>query len=308
MDTYQDQPAARGIAAGPIITAPGGLPGAVLDPDLNYEVSSPEEGRAAVEELSRKGAGQIKVYLQGEANGVLYPMLDQATLEAIVEASHQKGMLVRAHVTYIPLLEMAVTAGVDTIEHIPLNLPSAEMDQEAQEVRSQMLASPDPLEAFFEVFPDYPYQLKIMADRGTILVPTLDRPWRELFQLSSQDPELAAVMEIILGLVGRFDEMGGSVGLGTDFNININMPAGIPLGELEMLQAAGLEPLAVIEAGTKNAAVACGLSDQLGTLEPGKIADLIVVAGDPLQDLMVLEDVMLVIKDGLIAFEFNPDE
>jgi hypothetical protein len=63
VDSFQDQLIARGIAAGPIITAPGGLPGVVIDPALNHEVASPEEGRAAVEDLHQRGASQIKVYL-----------------------------------------------------------------------------------------------------------------------------------------------------------------------------------------------------------------------------------------------------
>jgi imidazolonepropionase-like amidohydrolase len=301
---YQDQPAARGIAAGPILTAPGGLPGAVLDPGLNYEVANPEEGRAAVEDLYQGGASQIKVYLQGESNGILYPMLDQETLEAIVEAAHGKGMLVRAHVTYIPLLGMAVSAGVDTVEHIPINTPSAEMDEAALERRDLLLQSPDPLEVFFTAaFPEYQTWLEIMAERGVILVPTLERPYGQIFRAGSQDPLLAGAMKIILGIVGRYHEMGGPVGLGTDFNINIGMAKGIPLAELEMLSAAGLDPLAVIEASTKNAAAACGLGDELGTLEAGKIADLIVIPGDPLADLAVLGEVQLVILDGVVAFD-----
>jgi len=304
IDSYLDQPAARGIYAGPIITAPGGLPGAVMDSALNHEVATPEEGRAAVEDLYQKGASQIKVYLQEEVNGVIYPMLDQDTLEAIVEAAHDKDLIVRAHVTYIPLLEMAVSAGVDTVEHIPLNLPSAEMDAAAVERRNQLLQSPDPLDLMFtEIYPDYQTWLEIMVEREIILVPTLERPYGDLYEAASQDPQMAALMNIILGIVSHFHEMGGSVGLGTDFNINIGMARAIPLKELEMLNAAGLDPLEVIEASTQNAAAACGLRDELGTIEVGKIADLIVVPGDPLKDFAVLGEVTLVIKDGQIAYQ-----
>jgi imidazolonepropionase-like amidohydrolase len=303
VDSFQDQLIARGIAAGPIITAPGGLPGVVIDPALNHEVASPEEGRAAVEDLHQRGASQIKVYLQEEVNGKLYPMLDQETLEAIVEEAHQRGLLVRAHVTYIPLLEMAVSAGVDTVEHIPINSPSADVDEAAAR-RDQLLQSPDPLEMFFsEAFPTYRKSLEIMAEEGTVLVPTLERPFGDIYQASAQDPQMAAVMEIILGIVGQFHELGGSVGLGTDFNINIGMVQGIPVEELEMLSAAGLETLEVIEASTRNAALACGVGEELGTLEVGKIADLIIVPGDPLEDLNNLGEILLVIKDGRIAFQ-----
>jgi imidazolonepropionase-like amidohydrolase len=76
----------------------------------------------------------------------------------------------------------------------------------------------------------------------------------------------------------------------------------MPLNEMEMLLAAGLTPMEIIEAGTRIAAAACGQGDSLGTLEPGKLADVIVVDGDPLEDLAVMEDVVLVILGGEIGF------
>lgn len=116
---YLDQePVARGFEAGPIITAPGGLPDAVLHENLNYEVGSPDEARAAVATLHDRGADVIKVYLQGENNGTTFPMVSEEELAAIVEESHALGVPVRAHVAHASLLDMAVRAGVDTIEHV----------------------------------------------------------------------------------------------------------------------------------------------------------------------------------------------
>ena len=92
--------------------------------------------------------------------------------------------------------------------------------------------------------------------------------------------------------------MGGFVGLSTDWAAG----TGMPLGEMEMLLAAGLTPLEVIEAGTRHAARACGQGGELGTLEPGMLADVIVVDGDPLADLQALSQVVLVIKNGEVAF------
>ena len=99
----------------------------------------------------------------------------------------------------------------------------------------------------------------------------------------------------------RMAEAGGVVGLGTDWNIGTGLEAGIPSGEMEMLLAAGLTPLEVIEAGTRHAATACGRGSELGTLEPGMLADVIVVDGDPLQDLQALSRVVLVVRNGEIV-------
>ncbi len=75
----------------------------------------------------------------------------------------------------------------------------------------------------------------------------------------------------------------------------------MPLTEMNLLMAAGLSPMEVIEAGTRHAAFVCGQDAELGTLEAGKLADIIVVDGDPLGDLRAMERVVAVIKGGEVA-------
>ena len=291
--TVGGDPVARGLRAGPILSAPGGLPGAVLGGGLNYEVATPDEGRAAVEDLQQRGASLIKVYLQQEVGGVSYPMLDEATLAAIIEKAHAIGLPVRAHVTYTSLLKVAVAAGVDAIDHVPINSTQAEQESDTD----------DPTQPTFdEAAREYETQLQEMVEAGIIFVPTLERPYGEFYRLPSPPPEVSFALEIILGIVGKFNELGGAVALGTDFNINTNIEAGMPIGELEMLLAAGLTPIEIIEAGTRNSAAACGQSDELGTLEVGKIADVIVVDGNPLEDITLMNRVTLVLKDGVVSF------
>ncbi|MGB3716594.1 MAG: amidohydrolase family protein [Candidatus Promineifilaceae bacterium] len=298
-----DEPAARGYKAGTIITALGGMPDAVLHANLNYEVGTPEEARAAVVDLHDRSADMIKVYLHGESGGTQYPMLDEELLAAIVEEAHAQGLYVRAHVTYIDLFDMALKADVDTIEHMPINSaqPYFQNDSEA---KLQLFNDADqPLQVFFdEIDPEYEGQLEMMAASGIIMVPTLDRPYGELFRLSDPTREYSIIMEIILGIVRAFHELGGIVALGTDFNIGVGVQAGIPLGEIEMLLATGLTPMEVIIAGTRNAAAACGQANDLGTLESGMLADVIVVDGNPMEDYRVLANVVVVIKNGEIAF------
>ncbi|MCK5549842.1 MAG: amidohydrolase family protein, partial [Hyphomicrobiaceae bacterium] len=303
-----DEPAARGYTAGTIITAIGGMPGAVLNTNLNYEVGTPEEARAAVVDLHDRGADMIKVYLHRESGGTQYPMLDDEMLAAIVEEAHAQGLYVRAHVTYIDLFDMALKAGVDTIEHIPLNSAQPYFETASEAELQRFSDSDQPLQIFFdEIAPEYEGQLETMAALGITMVPTLDRVYGDLFRLPDPTREQSVIMEVILGIVRTYHELGGMVALGTDFNIGVGLQAGIPLGEIEMLLAAGLTPMEVIIAGTRNAAAACGQADDLGTLESGMLADVIVVDGNPLEDYEVLANLVVVIKNGEIAFSARAD-
>ena len=300
----EGDPVASGFHSGPIITAEGGLPDAVLHIDYNYEVRTPDEARAAVVDLHNRGVDVIKVYLQSEGGGTIYPMLDEQELAAIVDESHSMGLLVRAHVTYASLFSMAVQAGVDTIEHVPVNQTQSEAQSISESQLQALFASNEnnPLQVYFtEISPQYEAHLEEMVDAGITMVPTLDRPLRELYGFPDPTREQQIVIEIILGIVRRFDEQGGEIALGTDYNINSDSQSGMPVGEMEMLQAAGLTPMEVLEAGTRVSARVCGQGDELGTLEAGKLADLIVVDGDPLEDLQAMSRVTLVIKYGEIA-------
>lgn len=295
------EPVARGFRAGPILTAPGGLPGAVLGRDLNYEVETPSEARAAVIDLHERSADFIKVYLQRENDGVGYPMITQEQLTAIVDEAHARGLLVRAHVSFVSQLNMAIQAGVDVTEHVPANATQSESLSLSESQWQTMLESDDPLHLYFtELYPHYEAQLAKMIEAGIVMVPTLDS-YIDLYGDSTPTQADQAGIKIVLGIVRRFHDLGGIVALGTDFIIDRGKQAGMPLGEMEMLHAAGLTPLEVIEAGTRQSAFVCGHGGELGTLEPGMLADIVVVDGNPLEDLQAMSRVILVIKNGEIA-------
>ena len=99
---------------------------------------------------------------------------------------------------------------------------------------------------------------------------------------------------------------GGIIAVGNDYG-NPSVHLGMPLREIDLLQTAGLSPLEVIEAATKHAAYVCGQSDELGTLERGKLADLIVVDGNPLDDLNAMDSVLYIVKDGELVFSPQQD-
>lgn len=107
--------------------------------------------------------------------------------------------------------------------------------------------------------------------------------------------------QYILDNLGRYVAAGGKVALGTDYEgYSTPFQLGMPMHEIEWMQEAGMSPMQIIVASTKNAADVCGLGTELGTLEVGKIADVLVVQGDPLQDIQALSDVRWVIHNGLV--------
>jgi imidazolonepropionase-like amidohydrolase len=98
----------------------------------------------------------------------------------------------------------------------------------------------------------------------------------------------------------RFLAVGGRVALGNDAGFLEGLVVGMPMPEICAMQEAGMSPMQIIVAATQDAAHVCRRSELLGTLQVGRIADVLVVKGDPLQDLEVLTDVQLVVHGGVI--------
>jgi imidazolonepropionase-like amidohydrolase len=101
----------------------------------------------------------------------------------------------------------------------------------------------------------------------------------------------------------RFMQAGGKVAMGTDAGYLAGLEIGSPLDEFALMQEAGMTPMEIILASTRNSAHVCRLEQHLGTLEVGKLADVLVVNGDPLQDMRVLANVRMVIHGGVIIRE-----
>lgn len=96
----------------------------------------------------------------------------------------------------------------------------------------------------------------------------------------------------------RYHELGGVVAMGTD--VPYQEGSTMPIGELELFLGAGFTPAEILVASTRNSALAIGREDELGTLEVGKLADIIVVDGDPLTDIHAMGNVSVVVRDGEI--------
>jgi imidazolonepropionase-like amidohydrolase len=110
----------------------------------------------------------------------------------------------------------------------------------------------------------------------------------------------------ILDNLRRFVAAGGQVALGTDYaGYAAQFELGMPLSEVEAMQKAGMTPMQIILAGTRNEAQVCNLDRELGTLEVGKVTDVLVVKGDSLQGIHALTSVRLVIHNGVVIRKQN---
>ena len=133
-----------------------------------------------------------------------------------------------------------------------------------------------------------------IAARGIIWVPTLEL-WEGVSDRHSLDWNTTAVRN-----TGVFLRAGGRIALGTDYNgYSTPFDDGFPITEVNLLLSVGLSPMEVIIAGTKNAAEVCGRARDLGTVEKGKIADLLAVARNPLEDIAALQEPVQVFKSGV---------
>ncbi|HEX5565250.1 MAG TPA: amidohydrolase family protein [Sporosarcina sp.] len=237
-----------------------------------------EEVRKKTREMLRAGAEVIKVHATG---GVLsatdHPEFTQFSLEelkVIVEEGHfRKGVKVMAHAQGAEGIKNAVRAGVHSIEH------GIFIDDEA---------------------------IDLMIENGTYLVPTLLAPVAVLETAAETGMPETAVQkskEVIQHHIDSFQKAykaGVKIAMGTDAGV---MKHGTNLRELGLMADAGMSPMDAIVASTKTAAECLGWDDRVGTLETGKLADIIIVKGNPLEDIHSLADndnIQVVIKDGKV--------
>jgi len=238
-----------------------GVPSGVCD--------GPEEGRRKVRELHRSGAGAIKVAMTGGIrSGALQPGFSAAEVEAIVDEAHVLGMRVLCHCHGGAGLRDALAAGVDSIDH---GLYLAEDES----------------------------SLERMAQDGTFYVPTmLVLRYHESHGEGPGSDTVRRLREQHRRGIARAAELGVRIAMGTDAGAFGHRHQA---AELELLVDAGLSPMEALVASTSSSAACLGLEDQVGTLAPGFGADLIVVDGDPLADIRILQDperIRLVMKAG----------
>lgn len=225
-------------------------------------ISGAAEARRAVREQIGYGADLIKVYADWD-----YPTLTVEEMSVIVEEAHKAGRKVAAHATTAEGIRNAITAGVDSIEH------GHGADRR---------------------------DLEMMKDKGVYWVPTMGYYFYRVEQDKSPDAHkyMREVLERARQNIPIARELGVKIANGFD-------PAsadthGRNAHEIIAMTKLGLTPLEAIRAATTTAAELLGWRDSVGSIEAGRYADLIAVAGDPLGDITELDRVVFVMKGGQV--------
>jgi imidazolonepropionase-like amidohydrolase len=267
----------RMLASGPPLSITGGHgDNNFLAPQFNYSDDGVANGvdgvTVKVRENIKYGADLIKFMATG---GVLSegdnPELEQYSpeeMKAIIDTAHGLGRKVAAHAHGALGIKNAVLAGVDSIEH------GSYINDE---------------------------DILLMKQHGTYLVPTvflqdwLFANYQHLGFTQSMTDKMNTVLPIAKQRLSHAFKEGVKVAFGTDAAV---YPHGMNAGEFGVMVKMGLPPLVAIQAATVNAADLLGWSDRVGTLEPGKFADIVAVDGDPVADVTTLEHIRFVMKGG----------
>lgn len=236
----------------------------------------PDAIRAAVRYQVKYGADVIKICATGgvlsEGDSVGVQQYTDDELRAVIEAAQMVERRVAAHAHGNRGIKAAVRAGVNSIEHGSI------LDEEA---------------------------IRLMVEYGTFLVPTLmaaeavERLAHE-GRLTGERADKALAIAPMMRRSFRSAVRGGvKIALGTDAGV---MPHGANGHEFTlMVRLGGMTPMQAILAGTRNAADLLGWGGHVGTIQPGRYADLVAVDGDPLADITELEDVDFVMKGGVVV-------
>jgi imidazolonepropionase-like amidohydrolase len=235
-------------------------------------VDGADNAQRAVREQISHGADWIKVYsdrsYRVREDGVLddIPTFTLEELRAIVDEAHRERHKVASHAMALNGVHNSVEAGVDTIEH------------------GNYIADED---------------LKTMAARGIFYVPTIFvGEYVAQGRAAEGAPVWVKMIQIHEDTFRRAMKAGVKIAFGTDaggFDWKIN-----PAKEFSSMVKFGMTPVQAIRAATVTAAELLGMKDSVGTLEKGKLADIVAVPGDPLSDVSVMEKVDFVMKGGVV--------
>jgi imidazolonepropionase-like amidohydrolase len=237
-------------------------------------INGPDDARKAVRQRYKDGADLIKLTATG---GVLSlaasgqnPQFTMEELQAVVATAKDYNMIVAVHAHGTEGIRRAVLAGVDSIEH------GTYMTDEV---------------------------IEMMRERGTWWVPTnMAGEWvAEKAKEPGYFPEIvrpkaAAIGPAIRETFRKAYAAGIKIAFGTDSGVS---PHGENAHEFELMVQGGMPPMKAIQSATREAARLLRIDDRLGTIKENKIADLVAVEGNPLQDIRAMNKVIFVMKEGI---------
>jgi imidazolonepropionase-like amidohydrolase len=236
------------------------------------ECDGPDEVRKAVREQLKAGVDCLKFMATGGLASM--PVEDPQTVEmteeelrAGIEEAHKRARLTCAHADATEGVKNAIRAGIDSVEH------GAYLDDEA---------------------------IEMMLARGTTLTPTLSGLWRVAVYFYEAGDKTMGDMITHHAIEPHEESFAKAWKAGILYAAGSDS-AGEMVEELELMMKCGVDELQAITSATGSAAKVCGIADRLGTLEAGKLADLLVCAGDPTETIGALRDVRCVVKGGQVV-------
>jgi len=311
-DSERNDPSAspRLYAVGPMLTAAGGYPLNFLPPTVATEAArqlrDADEARAVVEEMVAQKVDMLKVVYEAGGEQDPFQRLPLALLQELVTAAHGHGLRVSVRVGSLGELKDSVRAGADGIEHDATEA----LDAEA---------------------------IRLMLEHGTFYCPSLTAKYTGALSIDEVDERLhagdvarsltAEVRDGLLKHEGFFFEMKSrpemlnyhrailamseintALAAKGGVKIVLGTSAGEPMvfhglalhDELRLMVGAGLSPMQAIVAGTRASAEYLGIDGSFGTIEVGKLADIVIIDGDPLTDITTTRNVVHVIKGGRV--------
>src|SRR5881409_3572831 len=249
------------------------------EPDYTDGIANgPDEIRKAVRFEVKNGADVIKAAVSGGvlslADEVDTPQLTRGEMAALVDESHRLRKRVAVHCHGDQAAREAIEAGVDSIEHGSFMKPET---------------------------------LTMMKKKGTFLTPTLMASEWIMGKLDNYPPALQAKAKAATAarseMFRNAVKMGIKISFGTDAAV---FPHGQNAREFKLMADLGLAPIECLRTATANGAELLGLSQKLGTLEKGKLADIIAMPGDPTADITATERASFVMKEGKIIRNAPP--
>ena len=238
-------------------------------------VNGVDDARKAVRQRYKDGADLIKLTATGGvlslASSGQNPQFTNEELNTIVKTAADYDMTVAVHAHGAEGMKRAVLAGVDSIEHGTFMTPEI---------------------------------MRLMKERGTYLVPTISAGIWVGEKADEKDyfpavvrPKAKEIGPVILSTFAKAYKAGVKIAFGTDSGVS---PHGENGREFQLMVVGGMPEMKTIQSATIDAAKLLKIEDKLGTIEPNKLADIVAVRGDPIEDIRLMQNVGFVMKDGVV--------
>lgn len=264
-------------------------------PTDSFIVRDAEETRLAVNRFVDDGASAIKVYFR----------LPLALVKVAIETAHARGVPVMGHLEIVDARD-AIRAGIDGIEHATsfgtALLPLREAEKYRQAVLADNNARRDGRYKVWDAInldtPQARDLVKLIVERGVVVSPTL-----AVFERRRGDKDTHEFHELgfrkMMAFVGLANKAGAKIVVGSHSDVPHAKRGWAYQRELELLVESGLTPMQAIVAGTMENARYFHISDRLGSVEAGKVADLVLVQGDPSKNISDMRRIKRVMLNGV---------